>query len=143
MKKNIIIKFSIIICILIFGFSFFYYFTKYLPEKEKKRLEKECFELGQKIYTQDEERFKESKSIIIFSPIYKYNAELKTCLYSGGTKFYDQDTVSWNRFIKDAYTNLYLAIINVDDTKKIDEEQTKAIEDFNNQIDKYFGRRIK
>jgi hypothetical protein len=117
-----------ILLILLLGLSIFYKFTEQkkqtppikLPsiETEKKispvQMEK-CNELGIQLHEED----KKTYPFGAFEPKYKYSVTKETCLYSGGGFL---TPTSWERFVKDSFTNDKLIITFNPNTKVKDDD---------------------
>lgn len=118
-----------------------------LLAKQERDMENQqkCKDTGQKAYEAD----KKAHGGELYEPQFAYNANLNTCLYGGGYmntyKICDGGLLSdctrgsWERFVRDAYTNNdIIAIVNWN----IDGEWSHPVEDiteFEEQYNKLMG----
>lgn len=156
LKENLF-KLAIVLAILVGSISLAYYFVFYLPEineikaaaasvKQEMEHQQKCREVGQKAYEEDKKLNGEN----LREPQFSYNAELNTCLYGGGyTNTYKVceggllsycTRGSWERFVRDAYTNQdILAIFNHTSDGRNWTHSTEEIVEFENQYNELMG----
>jgi hypothetical protein len=145
------------IAAIIGALSIGYYFVSYLPKANDAKIaqvkaeqvmqnQQKCRDAGQKAYEQDQKIHGDTVS----EPKFSYNAELNTCLYAGGYnntyKVCDGGLLSkctrgsWERFVRDSYTNReIIAIVNWTTDGEDWTHTAEEIIDFDNQSDKLMG----
>jgi hypothetical protein len=103
---------------------------------EVAKAEKECEELGNRMYESDNKEAMASDGYSL-EPLYKFNYQINKCLYSGGIRIGNY----WERYVKDALTNqTMLSAYNPDTGNKLDEQGAKAMEDYWAEHNKLFVR---
>lgn len=152
--NKIILSLGIIISTLSVG----YYFVVYLPKvndlkmaEAKKQLvmenQQKCRDAGQKAYSADVKMYGDNK---LNEPQFTYNSELNTCLYGGGHndtyKVCDRGLLSnctrgsWERWVKDSYTNnKIISIVNWTTDGEKWSHTSEEITNFDDQYNKLMG----
>lgn len=128
------LKIFLITCILIISLSIVYYLVIFLPHKselDRQRLIQNDIEEKEMNCIEDAKKFHNDYIKTInrgsyFDPRYGYNKSTGECLYSGG----HIDNTSWERFVKNVYTN---------ETLLYTFKESPAIDDFWEKHDQLFG----
>ena len=112
-----------------------------IPNQNLYRKSENCRKIAEE-YRESE--IIENPDLNFYEPIYKYNEELDTCLYSGGV-FNDTQTKMYrDRYIKNLYTNQEIVTavyyIGIDDNFQTKEDNISGIteEEFNQKEKELF-----